>query len=95
MQLEILGIGSALVDITVKVEDTFLTQHSLPKGGMTLVELKQSENILEQLNTVDPKYSPGGAAANVISAFTALGGNGGFIGKIQKDSLGDLFHHCF
>lgn len=91
MQLEILGIGSALVDITVLVDDTFLSDHQLPKGGMTLVEHPVSESMLSKLKAENPAYSAGGAAANVISTFAALGGQGGFIGKINQDHLGELF----
>ncbi len=38
MKLDIVGIGSALVDVTVHVKDDFLLSQDFPKGGMTLVE---------------------------------------------------------
>ena len=45
MQYDLLGIGNALVDIEVCVDDEFIKQNSLAKGGMTLssVEGQQKE----------------------------------------------------
>ena len=42
----ITGIGSALVDILINESDRFLTKLGKEKGGMTLVEDKDIEQIL-------------------------------------------------
>ena len=59
MDLEIIGIGSALVDITVQVEDAFLQAEDLPKGGMTLVEADRSKELLAKLSDFPQEFSPG------------------------------------
>ena len=36
--MKILGIGNAIVDVLCKVSDEFLTQHSLTKSTMKLID---------------------------------------------------------
>ena len=36
MKYDLLGIGNALVDIEVRVDNEFIEQNSLTKGGMTM-----------------------------------------------------------
>ncbi|MFO8102237.1 MAG: adenosine kinase [Dehalococcoidia bacterium] len=91
MELEIIGIGSALVDITVQVDDAFLRAEELPKGGMTLVEAGRSKELLKELEDFPREFSPGGATANIMASFAHCGGKSGFIGKVGKDELGDYF----
>ncbi len=91
MNLEILGIGSALVDITVQVDDSFLKSEDLPKGGMTLVDAQRSKELLDKLSHEPMELSPGGATANVMASFSHCGGKAGFIGKIGIDEMGEYF----
>ena len=44
MSKKILGIGNAIVDIFVKVNDDFLLKNKLKKGSMKLIEKKEYEN---------------------------------------------------
>jgi sugar/nucleoside kinase (ribokinase family) len=92
MSLEMLAIGSALVDVTIAVEEDFLEREQLPKGGMTLVDAVRSEQLLSFFSESQKKLSPGGAAANVASAFAHCGGASGFIGKVGADAMGAYFH---
>ncbi len=91
MDLEIIGIGSALVDVTVLIDDTFLLAEGLPKGGMTLVEADRSKELLKMLADFPHEFSPGGATANIMAAFANCGGKPGFIGKVGRDEMGDYF----
>ena len=91
MKFEILGIGSALVDVMIEVEDSFLEKEGLPKGGMTLVESGRSKELLAKFPDSEKKFCPGGAAANVIASFACCGGNAAFAGKIGKDKTGHYF----
>ncbi|MBT4513336.1 MAG: adenosine kinase [Chloroflexi bacterium] len=91
MNLEIIGIGSALVDITVQVDDSFLESENLPKGGMTLVDAARSKELLDKLANYSKELSPGGATANVMASFAHCGGKAGFIGKVGNDEMGNYF----
>jgi sugar/nucleoside kinase (ribokinase family) len=86
----IAGIGSALIDILAKEEDTFLNSISEVKGGMTLVENSFLETTVDKL-TGTPSIVPGGAACNIIIGLGKLGADARFIGKCGNDEFGDLF----
>ena len=89
---KIIGLGNALVDILVKMEDeTLLNELNLPKGSMQLINedtLKIVENKMDALKT---RRSTGGAAGNTISALAKLGATPGFIGKVGNDEFGSYF----
>ena len=47
MNYDLVGIGNALVDIEVQVDDTFIKKISVTKGGMTLTSAVEQEKILK------------------------------------------------
>ena len=47
--MKILGIGNAIVDVLCKVSDEFLTQHSLTKSTMKLINEVEFKKILTSL----------------------------------------------
>ncbi len=87
--LDLVGIGNSIVDILVKTEDEFLTNHQLKKGSMCLIDEDQASKLYESCIS-DQKIS-GGSAANTIAGFAMLGGKAGFIGRVKNDSLGETF----
>ncbi len=92
----VLGIGNALVDIMVAIEnDTILEEFELPRGSMTLVDAGKSEEIYEATLVQQESVTTGGSAANTIHALAGLGGNCGYLGKIGKDKLGNIFKEEF
>ena len=86
----ITGIGSALVDILINESDGFLTALGKEKGGMTLVDDKEIQNILSQ-SQGKSIVVPGGAACNTIVGIANLGGDARFIGKRGDDAFGADF----
>jgi len=92
----VLGIGNALVDIMVSIEnDSILEDFKLPRGSMTLVGAGKSEEIYEATLVQQKSVTTGGSAANTIHALAGLGGNCGYLGKIGKDELGSIFKEEF
>lgn len=88
----ILGVGNALVDIMIALpDDNFLNQHGLPRGSMTLVDRNQSSVIYEATKAYQKELTTGGSAANTIHALTCLGADCGFVGKVGRDELGEMF----
>ena len=65
---KILGIGNALVDVLVKLEnEQFLSEYNLPKGSMQLVvERDFAKRLLMVLKSANPQTTSGGSAANTI-----------------------------
>ena len=91
MKYDLLGIGNALVDIEVCVDDKFIKEISLTKGGMTLSNLEQQKKKLQKLNGLSTKISSGGSAANTIHGLSVLGGKTYYIGKVTNDAYGKLY----
>jgi len=92
----VLGIGNALVDIMVLLEDDkILKDFGLPRGSMTLVDEHLSEKIFRATESNRREIKTGGSVANSIHALACLGGDCGYIGKIGRDSLGEKFKKEF
>jgi sugar/nucleoside kinase (ribokinase family) len=87
LNMKILGIGNAIVDVICKVEDSFITQNSLTKSTMKLFF---DENEFRKLltNLKIEKTISGGSVANSIVGISQLGDKAGFIGKISDDEFG-------
>ena len=85
------GIGNALVDVIAPAEESFLLEHDLVKGSMTLVE---TERAIELYAALDRAVEmSGGSAANTVCGVASLGGRAAYIGKVTGDDLGDVFGH--
>lgn len=92
----VLGIGNALVDvISFLKNDTLLDAFGLPRGSMTLVDAEKSRIIYNATRTEESELATGGSVANSIRSLANLGGNAGYLGKIGRDELGDLFYGDF
>ncbi|MCX6246181.1 MAG: adenosine kinase [Bacteroidetes bacterium] len=89
---KILGMGNALVDIMIRIEDEQLLTHlELPKGSMQLVDALRSHAVLTKFENHPKSFSAGGSAANTIHGLAMLGVPVGYIGVIGEDELGGSF----
>lgn len=89
---KVLGIGNALVDTMVRLEsDDFLEEVNLPKGSMQLVDSDLSSKIAQKCKDYEKSMSSGGSAANTIHGLARLGVDAGYIGKVGKDEIGNIF----
>lgn len=90
----ILGIGNALVDVITLIDnDDILTEFSLPKGSMTLVDEEKSQRVRTNTAVFKRSFSSGGSAANTIHGLAMLNVPAGFIGSIGRDETGDFFEN--
>ena len=87
--MKVLGIGNAIVDVLCRVDDNFLNQNSLTKSTMKLIDEKEFNNLLSNLN-IEETIS-GGSVANSIVGLSQLGNKVGFIGKVKNDPLGQKY----
>ena len=86
---DLIGLGNAIVDIIVSVEDQFLEVNNLKKGSMNLINSNESEVLLENCKII--KKVSGGSSANTVVCLAELGNNVQFIGRVKNDSFGDFF----
>lgn len=91
MKTTILGMGNALVDIIVRVDDDFIKKIGFKKGSMNHVDLKTRDLILRKADKFSLKKVTGGSVANSIIGLTELGVPTAYIGKLGEDSNGDFF----
>lgn len=93
---KILGIGNALVDALVQVEnDLILNELQLPKGSMQLVDTERYLEIKKMLDLLHPQRTTGGSACNTILAIANLGAETGLIGKVGNDETAQFFEQSF
>jgi sugar/nucleoside kinase (ribokinase family) len=89
MSKKILGIGNAIVDVFVKVDDDFLLKNNLTKGSMKLIEKQEFESLKKTIKI--EKIEAGGSVANTMAGIAYLGGHPSFIGKVNSDEFGKIY----
>ena len=57
--IDLIGLGYAIVDIIVNIEDEFLEINNLDKGSMNLISSDQSQTLLENCKVI--KQMSGGS----------------------------------
>ncbi len=90
-ELDVVGIGNAIVDVIARADDATIAEHGLPKGAMTLIDADQAHDLYNAMGPA--QESSGGSVANTMAGLASLGGRGAFIGKVRNDQLGGIFRH--
>jgi sugar/nucleoside kinase (ribokinase family) len=88
---QVLGVGNALVDVIAQVDDSFLEQHGLARGTMTLIDSDRADALYDAMPPSVERS--GGSCGNTMAALASLGGTGAYIGKVSSDQLGEVFRH--
>ena len=92
--LDLIGVGSPIMDLLAPVPDAFLAQVAGAKGGMVLVDPPEMQRILSLLDRA-PACTTGGSAANATLNATRLGLRTTFLGKLGNDGLADTYRRRF
>jgi sugar/nucleoside kinase (ribokinase family) len=90
-RFDVLGIGSAIVDILARTDDGFIAANEMVKGTMALLTAERSRQIYERMGRAIE--ISGGSAANTMAGVASFGGTPAFIGKIGRDNFGTVFRH--
>ena len=90
-ELDVVGVGNAIVDVIAHADDRFLVEYGMTKGAMMLIDEQQAERIYGEMGSA--VITSGGSAGNTIAGIASLGGKTGFIGKVRDDLLGRAFRH--
>ena len=85
-QVDLVGVGSPIMDIVAQVPESFLDHVSGEKGGMVLVDDAEMGRILA-LMKAPLSMSTGGSAANATFNAARLGLRTAFVGKLGSDGL--------
>ena len=90
-EFDVVGVGNAIVDVLTHVSESFITQHGLNKGAMTLIDETRA---IELYDAMPPGLEmSGGSAANTIAGVASFGGRAAYIGRCRADQLGEVFRH--
>lgn len=87
----VVGMGSALLDILVQVDESFLDKHNLPKGGMVLIDETQVSELAKEVESREHKVVAGGSSANAVYGASFLGTKSAFIGSVGEDAYAQTY----
>ncbi|MYA66562.1 MAG: adenosine kinase [Gammaproteobacteria bacterium] len=92
-QVDVYGVGNALVDIEYEVEEDFFPAHRVRRGVMTLVSHERQEEVIAALRERGDvrKMMGGGSVANSLYAISNFGGQTFFSCKIADDEAGNFY----
>jgi sugar/nucleoside kinase (ribokinase family) len=88
-KFDVVGIGHAIVDVLANTTDSFLSEHGIAKGTMTLVDGFRAETLGRSMKKAIE--ASGGSGANTMVGVASFGGTAAFIGKVNDDRLGQVF----
>lgn len=91
MDLDVVAVGNALVDVLSHEGDDFIVRHGLERGAMVMVDADTSDRVYDDMSPTTEVS--GGSAANTAAGVASFGGGAAFIGKVRDDQLGKLFAH--
>lgn len=90
---KVYGIGNALVDTEIRVDDAQLASLAVEKGLMTLVDRDRRSELLEALEGHLPKahHASGGSAGNSLIATALFGGRCYLSCRVADDADGEIY----
>jgi len=89
--IQLTGIGNALVDLEVQVDEQEFVGFDLAKGTMALTSPSRQREMLDILGDRPIHRSSGGSAANSVIAFAQFGGTGGYNSLLGADEFGSFY----
>ncbi len=88
---DVCAVGNAIVDVLSPCEPEFLEAQNLVSGSMQLVDAAQSAALYDAMAA--GVEASGGSAGNTVAGVGSFGGRAAYIGKVAKDTLGEVFSH--
>jgi len=90
-EIDVIGIGNALVDVLSHADEDAVTRQGLVKGTMHLVDEARARTLYEAMGP--GVEMSGGSAANTVVGVASFGGRAHYVGKVRDDQLGEVFGH--
>lgn len=88
---DVYAIGNALVDIEYHATPHRLTELSIDKGVMTLIDEQRQNSLVAQLGESHESMTCGGSAANTIIALAQMGAKTHLDCRVSSDMTGQIF----
>lgn len=92
-QFKVYGLGAALVDTEIRVDDALLAELNVEKGLMTLVDSHRRGELLRALDghLVEAHHASGGSAGNSVIATALFGGECFMTCRVADDADGRIY----
>jgi sugar/nucleoside kinase (ribokinase family) len=88
MRFDVFGMCNALFDIQATVDDAFLDEIGVAKGGMYLIDDAQRERAVARIAGSIVNTAAGGSGANTMSGLALLGGAACYTSRVGPDDFG-------
>jgi sugar/nucleoside kinase (ribokinase family) len=88
---DVVGLGSAIVDIIARCDDEFLAKQGLDKGTMRLIDAEEASRLYAVMGPA--VEISGGTVPNTCVGVASFGGKAAFMGKTAQDAFGEVFAH--
>ncbi|MDI9356598.1 MAG: adenosine kinase [Chitinophagaceae bacterium] len=88
---DVFGIGNAVVDVVVSVEDSFLKKYNIEKGIMTLIDAERQKQLLDSLFIQEDMMQAAGSSGNTLIGLHQFGGTAYFACKLGNDHFGKFY----
>ncbi len=92
--IDLIGVGSPVIDSIANVSDAFVGGIEGEKGGMVLVDSEQLGALMGKIKSPMAEAT-GGSAGNAIVAACQLGTKVAFLGKVGNDAGGEFFKSSY
>ncbi|WOJ93006.1 adenosine kinase [Congregibacter variabilis] len=92
-RFKVYGLGAALVDTEIRVDDPLLAELGVEKGLMTLVDSNRRGALLRALDghLVEANHASGGSAGNSVIATALFGGECFMTCRVADDADGRIY----
>lgn len=90
-RFDVCAVGNAIVDVLAPCEPAFLEAQGLTPGSMQLVDEAQSAALYDAMAA--GVEASGGSAGNTVAGVGSFGGRAAYVGKVARDTLGEVFSH--
>ena len=92
--IEVIGVGSPVMDRLGMVPESFINSLKGEKGGMLLIDDDEMNTLIGQVEN-DLSEAPGGSAANTVFALARLGIKTALLGKLGNDRTAQVYEERF
>ncbi len=90
--LDVAGLGNALVDALVRVpDDAVLSELGLNRGHMTPVDHQRWHEAFDRVQSYGVEIQSGGSCANTMATLGYLGASVCLAGQVGEDQMGHLY----
>jgi len=92
MGLDVAGLGNALMDALVVIDDDHLiAELGLQRGTMHPVDNERWQEVFERVKPLGVVFDSGGSCANTTATVGRLGGQAIYCGQVCDDELGRIY----